>query len=62
MARVPKLRKSQASKGTRSPMKTKSPVKRIKWTNKVMQAAVDAVKSGMGINIMRLLDLMVCLR
>ena len=49
MARVPKRHKSRASKGTRSPMKTKSPVKRKKWTNKEMQAAIDAVKFGMGV-------------
>ena len=32
------------------PMKIKSPVKRNKWTNKEMQAAIGAVKSGMGVN------------
>ena len=48
MARVPKRHKSRASKGPRSPMKTKSPGK--KWTNKEMQAAIDAVESGMGVN------------
>ena len=47
MARVPKRHKSR---GVWSPIKTKSPVKLKKWTNEEMEAAIDAVKTGMGVN------------
>ena len=50
MGRVPKMHKSRAKKGTRSPVKIKSPVKRKKWTNEEMEAAIDAVKTEMGVN------------
>ena len=50
MARVPQRYKSRASAPRCSPRKKRQSVKRKQWSNESMEAALKAVKDGMGVN------------